>query len=248
MDLVLYVFYAGARISPIYDKPTLEQKLKNCPKSTYIHTEENLVNYFFEHHAIARNFMMPNLEWMGFHGNYTELTMVQTHTVLCKTRVCHKYVQEFVTEQAAANTSNVGPRVLYVGHSSNDKLTGVSSEDQLRTQDFHGFFHSYGYSTAKSTPQLIECWMRHPEWPKLVMIGNLPDFVKSPNETEAPSNIEFKSRLHQDEMKQLQMSHGVHLCPSTAEGYGHYINEARSLGAVLVTTDFPPMNEFAEDG
>ncbi|KAJ3213824.1 hypothetical protein HDU81_001846, partial [Chytriomyces hyalinus] len=100
MDLVLYVFYAGARLSPIYDKPTLEQKLKNCPKSTYLHTEENIVHYFFEQHAIVRNFMMPNLEWMGLHGNFTELTMIQTHTVLCKTRVCHKYVQEFVKEQA----------------------------------------------------------------------------------------------------------------------------------------------------
>ncbi|KAJ3220458.1 hypothetical protein HDU81_011404 [Chytriomyces hyalinus] len=170
----------------------------------------------------------------------------QTHTVLWKTRVCHKYVEEFVKEHAG-NYSNRGPRVLYVAHSSKDKLAGMSF-NHARTQDFNTFFHSYGYSTAKSSAQILECWMRHPEWPKLVMIGNRPDFVKVTKEAEARANIEFKSRVESNEMKQLQLSHGVHLCPSTAEGYGHYINEARSLGALLVTTDFPPMNEFAKDG
>ncbi|KAJ3397186.1 hypothetical protein CcCBS67573_g05596 [Chytriomyces confervae] len=245
MDLVLYVFYAGARLSPVYDKATLEQKLEKCPKSTYLHTEENMIPYFFKQHAIVRNFMMPNLEWMGLHGNYTETTLVQTHTVLCKTRVCHKYVEQFVKENLG-NSTNRGPRVLYVAHSSNDKLAGTSF-NHVRTQDFNTFFHSYGYSTAKSTPQILECWMQHPEWPKLVVIGNRPDFVKITKQIEARENIELKSRIEPNEMKQLQLSNGVHLCPSTAEGYGHYINEARSLGALLVTTDFPPMNEFAKD-
>jgi hypothetical protein len=35
-----------------------------------------------------------------------------------------------------------------------------------------------------------------------------------------------------------------HLVPSQYEGFGHYINEARSTGAILIGVDAQPMNEL----
>jgi hypothetical protein len=39
---------------------------------------------------------------------------------------------------------------------------------------------------------------------------------------------------------------GVHLCLSSKEGFGHYLNSARASGALVVVTDHPPMNEFTD--
>jgi glycosyltransferase involved in cell wall biosynthesis len=46
------------------------------------------------------------------------------------------------------------------------------------------------------------------------------------------------------QLRQLQTDTPVHICPSQSEGWGHTINEARAVGALVLTTDYPPMNEF----
>lgn len=39
----------------------------------------------------------------------------------------------------------------------------------------------------------------------------------------------------------------VHLCPSPTEGWGHIVNNARAVGAVVITSDAAPMNELVDD-
>ena len=41
---------------------------------------------------------------------------------------------------------------------------------------------------------------------------------------------------------------GVYVCPSSTEGYGHYLNEGRSAGGIIITTDAAPMNELVSNG
>ena len=44
----------------------------------------------------------------------------------------------------------------------------------------------------------------------------------------------------------LQNSCLFHVCPSKYEGFGHYINEAKSMGAIIITTDAEPMTELVD--
>jgi glycosyltransferase involved in cell wall biosynthesis len=48
------------------------------------------------------------------------------------------------------------------------------------------------------------------------------------------------------DLGRLAAAAAVHLCPSVAEGWGHIINLGRAAGAVVVTTDAPPMNELVD--
>jgi glycosyltransferase involved in cell wall biosynthesis len=138
------------------------------------------------------------------------------------------------TRHAAEIFARHHPRVRYLGFTSEDRLL----EDI--TPDYTKFLHLAGRSTFKNTGVLLELWKKHPEWPRLTLVqhpGNTPKIV--------PFNVDLISHhLADDELRVLQNTHGLHLCPSLSEGWGHYIVEAMSCRAVTVTTDAPPMNEL----
>ena len=134
-------------------------------------------------------------------------------------------------------------------HHERCEFTGFTSVDCRMPgvgKDFRRFLHLAGKSDLKGTDQVVEAWSRHPEWPELTIVWSPVCTYGGPRRSlNVPKNVKVIARyLSERELLTLQNESGVHICPSQTEGFGHYLNEALSTGAIVVTTDAPPMNEF----
>lgn len=181
------------------------------------------INIMFEHLWPAqlglarRNIALPNPEWFD---TKDARHLGQVNEIWAKTRQ---------TEQLFATGNKP---VHYIGFSSEDCHDPAVPRRPA-------FFHLAGGSPRKGTERLLALWRRHPEWPLLTVVQ------RHPVDDALPSNIHMHhGYLELTELRHLQNSHLIHLCPSEAEGYGHYLVEAMSVGAVVVTTDASPMNEL----
>lgn len=184
------------------------------------------INIFFEKLVSEKfswakiNWFIPNPEW------YTQdiKLLNKINLILCKTHESQKIFQK------------LNKPTYYLGFTSLDCL-----QSDIKKNYSH-FFHLAGESLQKGTPLVQNIWLRCHELPLLTVVKYPSDFIPK------QSNLEWIScRLKVDKLRLFQNQCGVHLCPSTVEGFGHYIMEAMSTGAVVITTNAPPMNEFIQD-
>ncbi len=166
-----------------------------------------------------RNLLIPNPEWTT---PAFQSLLGRFDRILCKTR------------HAVDIFDALGCATSYLGFTSEDRLdTGIARE--------RSFFHLAGRSGAKGTQTLLQAWMRHSEWPRLTVVQG----VKTATTTAKVSNIDHVvGHLDDARLRRMQNQHQFHLCPSEAEGFGHYLMEGLSVGAIVLATDGAPMNEL----
>jgi glycosyltransferase involved in cell wall biosynthesis len=168
-----------------------------------------------------KNYFIPNPEWCRFSPE----KIAQFDMVLTKTKEGERIFKL------------LNPNTIYLGFTCNDHY------DEKITKDDKNFLHLAGSSIQKGTEGLIQTWMQNPQFPSLFLI-------KHKNTIDYPpaSNLKLITEYVSDStLMNLQNQCGIHVCPSETEGFGYYIMEALSCGAVVVTTDAPPMNEFVSD-
>jgi len=166
-----------------------------------------------------RNVLLPHPEWFDPHDR-APLARIDRVFAL--------------TQHAVPIFEQLGKRVDYVGFTSEDRL----DRDVPRER---AFFHLAGRSPNKGTEPLLALWRRHPQWPTLTVVQN----PRSARPGAPAANIRHLiGYLDDAQLKRLQNAHRFHLCPSETEGFGHYLVEAMSVGAVTLTVDAPPMHEM----
>ena len=190
------------------------QHTVGCPQADVNLFLETVVPSVFG--AAPENWVMPNPEW--WLDEY-QRSMPNLTRVLCKTRHAYDLFRVLA-----------GDRACYVGFMSRD-LYQPDIERKPR------FLHLAGNSQIKNTEVILKAWKKLPY--RLTVVS--PHFHR---EASKLRHVKVYDRVSEEKLRQLMNSRQFHLCPSKYEGFGHYIHEALGVGAVVITSDAPPMNEL----
>lgn len=169
--------------------------------------------------AAQRSVLIPNPEYFR---QQDKIALPVMDAVWVKTRHAERLFQA------------LGANTRYIGFTSADRFDASIPRK-------HAFFHGPGRSGNKGTQALLALWRKHPEWPMLTVAWR-----RKRVEIEAlPANVTLiRDHLSDADYRRLQNEHRFHICPSQTEGFGHYLVEAMSCRAVVVTLDAEPMNEL----
>jgi hypothetical protein len=122
---------------------------------------------------------------------------------------------------------------LNVGMTSLDYTSIFPNLTTYYTKNWNDFVLIAGKSIFKNQHHLVDnVWANNPYFPTLNVIARGPT---SKNLSNVKGFYGFQSTM--TTAKILYQS-GVHLCTSMREGFGHYINEARAMGALVCLSFF----------
>lgn len=193
--------------------------LKVKPISVTLHLEQIKIRQL---NMSKKNIFIANLEWL-MDESYALFDKIDLF--VCKTKDAESFFNE---------------RNLPTFYTS---FTTISPYNSAYKQVANTFVHIAGNSKAKGTVPLMKIWKKHPEWPELKVISRFTDHLIG---LEAGNITLINGYVASDELNAIQNQSEVHLCTSEAEGFGHYICEPLSCGAIVITVDGYPMNELVQ--
>jgi hypothetical protein len=196
-------------------------------------------------------YLMPNIEMFELQADH----YWQADVVLCKTVVCADYVTKWFAQEGNPRLTTV----LYTRHTTSDVASNALAHDA--TVDWRNpyphknfsapvFLHTAGGSSQKGTARIFDCWLARPDLPRVDVYINEGlygrNYAKYYDEKiKASGNVHLHlTSLDAAQFGTMIANAAFFLCPSKMEGYGHYINQARAAGGLVLTPDVPPMNEL----
>jgi glycosyltransferase involved in cell wall biosynthesis len=180
-------------------------------------------------HLSRENWIFPNPEWWN---PINDRFLPQFSKVCCKTMDCYRIW-----------CAKVGAdKCLYTGFEARDLYDPTIPRENR-------FLHVAGESEYKNTEAVITAW-KSGNWgikpfPLTVVTRQkrYQDMCLGLTD-DRKDRITLVHRADEGELKRLMNSHRFHILPSSYEGYGHAAHEGIGCGALMITTDAPPMSEF----
>lgn len=217
----------GEILRNIFAENNIPNRLINIKEPFRQHNAD--INIFLEiivpryFHCAKINILIPNPEW--FQTSWCEYVPF-FNSVFCKTKDCLNIFSKYTN------------KAVFTSFTSRDYYLPDIKKKRV-------YLHTAGKSETKGTKRIIECYSQHGDLPELFITAHdrLHQYVLGT--FDMPKGIKYiPGRLDNDIFTKFRNTCGFHLCPSEYEGFGHYINEARSMGNYIFTTDAEPMNEF----
>ena len=213
------------------------------------------VNLYIEWtRGLSEGLFPAQKHWLMVNQEFLEPNRTLSHIDLfiCKS----EYARQLVSDWARKN--HLKGEVINAKHTSESVKVGP--------KDWNLFLHLAGKSWLKNTEAVLEAWISHKGFPELgspVLLvtcrgdcllesRKIVEWVDSAFSGSAIKkhvrypNIMLAESLPEGLLKDYQEKAGFYVCPSAVEGYGHYLNEGRAAGAVVLATNAPPMNELVD--